>query len=77
MLPRPSSPEHRRLAVGLNIADDLEEIQLGGRSDDHDGQAQVSLSMVVEDGSVEDLTVECPGALGVLGQHSYVIDPGE
>jgi hypothetical protein len=71
-------PETGRLALGLGVAVDLEDVQLRCRSDVDDGQANSRLPglfwTVTKNFGIEDVSVEGTQPIGVIGQERDVVD---
>src|SRR5207244_5129699 len=70
----PPPPEHRRLAVGLGVALDLEDVQLPAGPDVDEREAHARLLFdVARDRGVEHLLVEAVQALAVVGDDGDVV----
>ena len=70
--------EHWRLSVGLGVADDLEDIEHGGRANLNEGEPHAPVHGVVEHGRVEHVPIEGVEPIRVLSsKHRHVIDSGQ
>ena len=66
--------EHRRLALGLGVPVDLEEVDLGLLADAHEGEHPlVAHPLLAEDLGLEHVAVEVDEPLGVLGDDGHVV----
>ena len=71
----PSSPEHGRLAVGLGVAVDLEDVELGRRPDVDERQPHAGpLRRVSRHRRVEHVDVEGVQTVGVVGDDGNVVE---
>jgi hypothetical protein len=68
-----AASEHRRLTVSFYVTFDLENVELSGWPQVYQRQAHATVAEVMEDGGVEDLTIESMQSVGIVGQHAHVI----
>ena len=77
----PAPPEHRRLAVGLGVADHLEHVELRVRADVDDRHAHLAgvlaggQPVVSPTSALEHLGVERVQPVGVVGEDGHVVEP--
>ena len=72
----PAPTEHRRLVVGLVVAVDLEDVQLGGRTDVDHGHARPAGELLAVElhGGPEHVDVERLEPVGVVGNDGHMVE---
>ncbi len=76
----PAPAEHRRLAIGLGVAVDLEDVELGVRADVDDRQVhrtRLGIGRAQVDDRLEDLLVEAVEPRRIVGQRGDVVEAVE
>jgi hypothetical protein len=74
---KPSSAEHRHLTVALGAVGELEDVELRGWPDPHEGEFEPVTLLQHLVGGAEDIRVELKESLGVTGQHGDVVEPAQ